>query len=137
MKRRLSRFGLSLILFISAFTAHPLWQRQAQTNNSQQKIKDWQIHRSSDFDKTAQPDAFADGFVITRSGEGTACRQMTNLEATDLRTGKRLVEMHALSAGRRERLQQQGLRIMLRGTPQLEGFSQAKEAFLRAAAKWE
>ncbi len=137
MERRLSRFGLSLILFIAAFTAHPLWQRQAQTNISQQSVKDWQIHRSSEFDKTGQPDAFADGFVITRSGEGTRCRQMTNLESTELVAVERLMEMRALSDGRRERLQQQGLRITLRGTPQLEGFSQAKEAFLRAAAKWE
>ncbi len=33
--------------------------------------------------------------------------------------------------------QPSGLTIVLRGTPQLDGFPQAKEAFLRAAATWE
>jgi hypothetical protein len=33
--------------------------------------------------------------------------------------------------------QQDGLKILLRGTPQLERFPEAKEAFIRAAAAWE
>ncbi len=137
MERRHGRFILYLILIIAAFTAYPLWQRQAQAYNSQQPAKDRQVRRSSEIGQPTPADALVAGFVITRSGEGTRCRQMTNLESTELRAGERLVEMRALSDGRRERLQQQGLKITLRGTPQLEGFSQAKESFLRAAAKWE
>ena len=55
------------------------------------------------------------------------------MRVSEGRTGLR-----AITDGRaRVESQAQGLKIVLRSTPQLDSFPQAKEAFLRAAALWE
>jgi uncharacterized protein (TIGR03437 family) len=78
------------------------------------------------------------GFVVVRSGEGTTCRKMTEAEAAALHPDGPQVALHALSGAiANNAQQQQGLNVNLRGTPQLEMFPAAKQAFLRAAAKWE
>lgn len=78
-------------------------------------------------------------FIITRGADGLSCRRMSREEAEALRVDRGRGELRDLTEGRSLRLeaQQTGLKIVLRGTSQLENNAQAKEAFLRAAAYWE
>jgi uncharacterized protein (TIGR03437 family) len=63
---------------------------------------------------------------------------MTEVEAAALRPSDRQADLHTLSNGSVSNAQQQqGLKVNLRGTQQLEAFPAAKQAFLRAAARWE
>jgi uncharacterized protein (TIGR03437 family) len=75
-----------------------------------------------------------------------SCRVMTKVEAQALgrATGQQLRvlgggEARLVSAGPNSAPEQarKGLKIVLRGTPQLEQYPEAKAAFLRAAAVWE
>src|SRR6185436_18830592 len=80
-----------------------------------------------------------DDFVIQASSNGVVCRDATPEESAAFGQRDDLVPMHAITPLRRAGLAEQdtGLRIILRGTPQLEGFPLAKNAFLRSAATWE
>ena len=75
----------------------------------------------------------AGGTVLYYDGSGAACRDATVEEALAMRL--RGTTLHELPSPARK--QPAGLRIILRGTPQLEQFPEAREAFLRAAATWE
>ncbi|MCI0389371.1 MAG: NF038122 family metalloprotease [Acidobacteria bacterium] len=68
------------------------------------------------------------------------CRAATEEEARAIRSDHnqqlRVISDEALTPSSTEQAQK-GLKIILRGTPQLEQFPQARAAFLRAAAVWE
>ncbi|MDW8256429.1 MAG: NF038122 family metalloprotease, partial [Acidobacteriota bacterium] len=76
------------------------------------------------------------GFVIVQGEDGSAtCREATPEELLQMRPDPN-VPLHVITPLQASQ-QQTGLRIILRGTPQLEQFPQAKAAFLRAAQTWE
>ena len=91
------------------------------------------------------PQGLGDAYVLTRDNGQTICRPMNETEARQLkidreRTGLRIIHSASEAQSERsfERLEtQQGLKIILRGTAQLDSFPEAKTAFLRAAALWE
>lgn len=68
-----------------------------------------------------------------------ACRDATPEEAFSLTRKAPGLELREIQrpVGGRSALQATGLRIVLRGTTQLEAFPQAKDAFVQAAAVWE
>jgi len=87
-----------------------------------------------------QAASFDEGFVISDQQGEIACRDATPDEARALRRrdpAQRLRTITPRSQSRELEQQQTGLKIILRGTPQLDGFPAARAAFLRAAAKWE
>ncbi|MCI0488632.1 MAG: NF038122 family metalloprotease [Blastocatellia bacterium] len=83
-------------------------------------------------------DTDSDGFVYYADGGRIACRPATPDEARafaerDPFLPLKVITPRANLLGLQE---DEGLNIILRGTPQLDNFPQAKEAFLRAAANW-
>lgn len=84
-------------------------------------------------------EAPGEGFVIVRQGNGTSCRPMTMAEYEEQGIGRERKGLSVISRpeARLQQVTQQGFKITLRSTPQLDNFPAAKEAFLRAAARWE
>jgi hypothetical protein len=75
----------------------------------------------------------SDAHILSRSAGTTVCREATIEESLSLRFRSepvRPIQGIRLAAA-------DHLTILLRGTPQLDGFPQAKNAFINAAAKWE
>src|SRR5262245_1367221 len=136
MKFRRSRLVFGIILFILLVTASPLWRQHAQTPKKQIRISSDQIRRAETITQAASADAPSDGFLIVQTKDGEECRQMTVQEARELRIHERLVDLHAITDEKTSRTRQ-GFKITLRGTSQLEASPEAKQAFIRAAAKWE
>src|SRR5262249_52890594 len=136
MKFRHGRFFSCIALFIALAAAFPLCRQYAQTPQKTFKIDEHQIHRLETLTPTMPDDAPSEGFVIERTEKGAECRQMTVKEARQMKVDERPVELHSIT-GERQSLAQQGFKIMLRGTEQLENNPAAKQAFLRAAARWE
>lgn len=82
----------------------------------------------------------SDGVQILVASEGhVSCRDATAEEARLLGRHPEPSTLHVLTSSDREvsSLQATGLRIVLRGTAQLEAYPQAKAVFVRAAAVWE
>lgn len=77
--------------------------------------------------------------VLYASDGQVGCREATPDEAELFGRGSERVPLHVIASPDREMaaLQTTGLRIVLRGTAQLEAYPQAKAVFLRAAAVWE
>lgn len=78
----------------------------------------------------------ADGHVLVMEKGTVICRTMPEAEARVAAWQQGAIPLHPISLFRLSQ-QPTGLKIILRATPQLESFPQAKEAFLRAAATWE
>jgi hypothetical protein len=77
------------------------------------------------------------GFVLVEGPEGGwTCREATPDEVEWMRQRDPTLPLHVITPLEVSQ-QQTGLRIILRMTPQLEQFPQAKAAFLRAAQTWE
>lgn len=77
--------------------------------------------------------------VLYEDGGQIRARQATREEALAMQQRDSRVRLAPLNPTDYDKAQQQqtGLRIILRGTPQLDQFPQARAAFLRAAARWE
>ena len=73
--------------------------------------------------------------TLYTSGEGVTCRT-ASLGESEL-TARRDLNQHLEVISPVQLNAQSGLKIVLRATPQLENFPQAKAAFLRAAATWQ
>ncbi len=77
------------------------------------------------------------GFVLVEGPEGGwTCREATPDEVEWMQRRDPTLPLHVITPLDLSQ-QQTGLRIILRATPQLEQFPQAKAAFLRAAQTWE
>src|SRR5262245_52213522 len=80
------------------------------------------------------------GTVLELRDGQVFCRAATEVEAHAMQRDPdqevRLIGEEAFATGSPE-LAQKGLKIVLRGTPQLEKFPEARAAFLRAARVWE
>src|SRR5262249_37150977 len=88
----------------------------------------------------------AAGFVVEVDNGHKLCRPATREESRAMRRRDPNLELRAISPGegagasllnQSEQAQTGGLKIVLRGTPQLDSYPQAKAAFLRAAKQWE
>src|SRR5262249_16214559 len=77
----------------------------------------------------------AGNFVLTSNGVELICRDATPEESLELSNIP--PDLHLKPIPPIHPNQQSGLKIVLMGTPQLDGFPQAKAAFVRAAANWE
>jgi uncharacterized protein (TIGR03437 family) len=79
-----------------------------------------------------------EGFVISDQQGQISCRDATPEEAQAMTRRDPALKLREITPRTLDLQQQQtGLKIILRGTPQLDGFPAAKDAFIRAAAKWE
>lgn len=124
MNNHMSRIFVSLTLFAILFSWVLMPSRHAQ---SVEGISPESIQRLD-----------AMGYVVKHSGEGSNCRTMTEAEVAEFVKNRQQVQLHHLSGDPISQIQQQqGLKITLRGTQQLEAFAAAKQSFLRAAARWE
>jgi hypothetical protein len=81
--------------------------------------------------------ARSEGHVLVEKDGAIVCQPMSEGEARRAAWQHLTVPVRRISAPFHFAQQPSGLKIVLRGTPQLDGFPQAKEAFLRAAATWE
>jgi uncharacterized protein (TIGR03437 family) len=139
MKLRQGRPVFGIAIFIALAAAFPLWSQHAQDTKSQTNSTGAGLKRRQIINQDTPDDSPADAYVMMRSPDGAACRQMTAREFRQMGLGKRGVSVRAVSDPNLKRSEQQqtGLKIVLRGTQQLEQFPDAKQAFIRAAAKWQ
>src|SRR5262245_24585197 len=78
------------------------------------------------------------GFVISDQQGQITCRDATVEEARAMSRRDPAQQLRVITPLTQDLEQQQtGLKIILRGTSQLDGFPAARDAFVRAAAKWE
>jgi hypothetical protein len=75
-------------------------------------------------------------FVLEEIGGAASCREATPDEALMVNQRSGREPLHVITT-RRVDPQATGLQVTLRATQQLEGFPDAKAAYLRAAATWE
>ncbi|MEO8053744.1 MAG: NF038122 family metalloprotease [Acidobacteriota bacterium] len=75
--------------------------------------------------------------ILERGGGGLSCRSASAPERAALTSRQNASPVHVLARSRESLPASAGLHIVLRGTDQLEAHSEAKAAFLRAAARWE
>jgi hypothetical protein len=103
-------------------------------------------HKSSAFQNASPREHFtrpiepeAGIFMLYESGEGIACREATPEEALPFSARDHLEPLHTITRfeSQSSNAKDNGLRIVLRATAQLERFPAAKEAFLRVARLWE
>jgi uncharacterized protein (TIGR03437 family) len=134
---RRDRFLVSLILFLALFVFISPQPPRAQSQNPVSPLSGAEIHRHQTSEGPSSTEAIEDGYVIVNTKDGVVCRQMTRQEAGQLSFGKQHTGLRVLSGPRLNTQQQQGLKITLRATPQLDQFPEARQVFLRAAAKWE
>ena len=134
--------GMRSILFLTVL-AHGFFQPASAARLGAQPIAAPQKH-------VQLPTAEAQNYLHFTPLEGgsllefrdgqVSCRAATEAEAQAMQRNPdqelSLIADETFSASSTEQVQK-GLKIMLRGTPQLEEFPQAKEAFLRAARIWE
>ncbi|MDX2031677.1 MAG: NF038122 family metalloprotease [Blastocatellia bacterium] len=137
MNFRRGRVISVVCVILASCVAVPLWRQQAQSPRAQMKKLGPQLQRAGRVEPQTPDDALADGHILVRTESGVECRQATAGEARAMRVNERAVDLHALVRGGERREAQTGLKITLRGTQQLENFPAAKQAFQRAAAKWE
>ena len=127
---RIIALTLTMLLSLSAIAPVATIQPSslAQSDNPVSETDDHQLAASS-----------TGNFVIEGTHQGATCRDATVEESQALAEHDRLVPLHIISPIREDGLSEQdaGLNIILRGTPQLDNFPQAKNAFLKAAETWE
>jgi hypothetical protein len=141
-----SRPLTSNLLVIALVLANSL-ALTAQDRGERQSRDSEQRGRSST--RVADNEAHEAGFVTYADGEKSVCRDMSEIETQDLRRDSD--QQRQLRIITREERQEalrntnfaaqpegvNGLTITLRSTAQLDGFPEAKAAFIRAAAQWE
>lgn len=88
----------------------------------------------SDSPPTPMEHAHLHGFIHEVVDGQMVCRQATTMEILILKAGATDVPWRILTPPSSRK--QSGLQLILRGTPQLEAFAEAKAAFLRAADRW-
>jgi len=78
-------------------------------------------------------------YVLQEVDGSVVCRDATSEESEILKARDESISLQVISPRRASRITaaEAGLQIILRGTPQLENFPQARQAFLRAAETWE
>lgn len=120
--------------------------RAAQDRNERTQRETAQ--RKADISRSSNEEMQENGFVTYSDGGQSTCRDMTKEEAQGIkRDPEQVKQMRVITErerndalGRRQTeaaVEATGLKITLRSTAQLDGFPDAKAAFIRAAATWE
>src|SRR5262249_39689267 len=124
--------AISLIMLLSLATIAPTAKSQQQ-----ESIPSYIPVHDADNHLVAVPEA--GNYIIEASPEGASCRIATREESQVLAERDQLLPLHTISQATSDDVgpQDAGLKIIMRGTPQLENFPQAKNAFLRGAHRWE
>lgn len=122
-----------LLLLLSAYAL--FW---ARPQHAQSPASTWKTLAELNPDA---PQGLGDAYVLTRDNGQTVCRPMKEGEARQLKLDRERIGLRVINADEGRgfaRLEmQQGFKIVLRGTTQLDNYPEAKAAFLRAAALWE
>ncbi|MFY9574877.1 MAG: hypothetical protein WAV20_26035, partial [Blastocatellia bacterium] len=118
-------FVLSLTMLLSPFAPSLM---SSESSNRQEE--------PGEFNPAPFPQA--DGSVHCIEDGKTVCREATAQEALTITQRDPDLILHQLQSELEQiRPQTAGIKIILRGTQQLNSSPQAKQAFLKAAAKWE
>jgi uncharacterized protein (TIGR03437 family) len=128
-----------VVIAVSALTYllfNPLSQSGAQ-NRKTNAVRSKPVIERRMTDPRLPEQSPADAMMTTRDSQGTLCRQMSAAEYRRFNVENREGAVHPLSHLGGRLSGQAGLKIILRGTSQLEQLPEAKAAFLRAAAIWE
>lgn len=131
-KKNLKIIAMSLILLLSSAGVAPAAKAQQQ-----ETVPSYKPVSDTEADLIAASEAGT--YIIHANQDGASCRNATPEESQAVSKRDELVPLHVISTvpSREVLPQDAGLKIILRGTPQLENFPQAKNAFLRAAQTWE
>lgn len=132
-----------LILFLTA-TGFPAFfsERPTGGRTSAQELSQSENARSSQRGHLRWPKGLggltpiADGHVLVMDNDAVVCQSLPEEEARVAAWQELTIPLRPVASFRLSQ-QQTGLKIILRATQQLEGFPQAKDGFLRAAATWE
>ena len=127
-KNNIKIIAITLVMLLTSSSAFPAANLQA----TESKPKYKPVSLNLPLTATAGGD-----FVIEGTNEGVACRDATTEESQALTGRDETLPLHVITPVSDEVSTQGGLSIILRGTPQLENFPQAKSAFLKAAQTWE
>lgn len=131
-KNNLKIIAVSLIVLLSSAGLAPAAKSQQQeTVPSYKPVADTHAHLMAASE--------AGNYIIHANQDGASCRDATEEESQALTRRDKLIPLHVIYTASSDEigLQEAGLKIVLRGTPQLENFPQAKNAFVRAAQTWE
>jgi len=130
-KKNLKTTAMSLILLLSSTGVAPAAKSQQQETASYKPVASNAAHLMSA--------SGAGNYIIHANQDGASCQNATQEESQALTKRDELLPLHVISAAPSDEIgpQEAGLKIILRGTPQLENFPQAKNAFVRAAQTWE
>ncbi len=134
MHHRHRNILFSCLVLTGLLAALPLAPQQAQSKKQALRAA---LQRQAPTPTLENSDSPTGNFVIVATADGKACRPTTAREELEMGFAEPRGELRALGDNSPRRIQQTGLKITLRGTPQLDSFPQAKAAFQRAAAKWE
>jgi hypothetical protein len=124
----------------SAFVARSSQAARPSSKKARVELEDHSpLISSQQSDSPLLPtDSEPGGFVIYEEDGHSVCRPATPEEAQALNERDPALALHVITPELlAEEQQQTGLKIILRGTAQLESFPEAKAAFVKAAAIWE
>lgn len=125
----LSIFGLGVVLFP---------QSRAAQQTSKNKVS---TLKGLDLTGFTETEVVNKTFLTQLTPDGAVSRQLDPEAAAAFRFDKERTPLHRITSESNPSSKQQAeprpLKLKLQATSQLEGFPQAKAAFLRAAAKWE
>jgi len=127
--KTVTRVAFVIVLFSCLFIGKPAGFI-FRPSSSAQNIAD--VHKQI----SAAP--YAEGFVISHDQGQITCRAATPEEARSLLRREQDQQLRVMAPADLDLQQQQtGLKIILRGTAQLDNFPTAKNAFIKAAQTWE
>lgn len=143
----LRQFIAHFLVFGLVLSSSLITSGQSQDRTDRQRREGGQ--RGGSIGRGSQDDHQEHGFVTYGDGEKSVCRDMNENESRMLqRDPEQVRQLRVITAAERQEALRDtnlapqnegvnGLTIILRSTPQLDGFPAAKDAFIRAAAQWE
>jgi uncharacterized protein (TIGR03437 family) len=123
--------GIStVIIFFAALIAGVTSSHAVHSTAAAQTIRDGGVKISAA--------SVAEAFIITSEDGQVVCRSAAPQEAQAMMRREPGEKLRVITPQTEDLQQQQtGLKIILRGTPQLDGFPAARNAFIKAARVWE
>src|SRR5262245_24299369 len=130
--KNLKLIAITLIALLSFALVTPVAKSQQQ-----ESVPSYEPVSTSDLHLVAASEA--GNYIIQATPEGASCRVATPEESQALAQRDQLSPLDTISRATSDDVgpQEAGLKIIVRGTPQLENFPVAKNAFLRGAQRWE
>jgi len=130
--KNLKLIAITLIALLSSALVTP-----AAKSQQQDSVPRYEPVSDSDVHLVAA--SLGGAYIIQAGPEGASCRVATPEESQTLAERDQLLPLQTISRPTSEEVgpQEVGLKIVMRGTPQLNNFPQARDAFLRGAQRWE